>query len=46
MYIEVDRADARTRTELLAELHRALADVRAAVTDWRAMQRGCATTPT
>ncbi len=39
MYIEVDRADARTRTELLAELHRALADVRAAVTDWRAMQQ-------
>jgi len=38
MYIEVDRADARTRTDLLAELHRVLADVRAAVTDWRAMQ--------
>src|SRR5687767_1823988 len=28
MYIEVDRADARTRTELLAELHRVLADIR------------------
>src|SRR5688572_8329536 len=39
MYIEVDRADARTRTELLAELHRVLADVRAAVTDWRTMQQ-------
>jgi glutamate dehydrogenase len=39
MYIEVDRADARTRTELLAELHRVLADIRAAVTDWRAMQQ-------
>ncbi len=38
MYIEVDRADARTRVELLAELHRVLADVRAAVCDWRAMQ--------
>ncbi|MGQ0559809.1 MAG: NAD-glutamate dehydrogenase [Sphingosinicella sp.] len=39
MYIEVDRADARTRTQLLAELHRVLADVRAAVDDWRAMQQ-------
>src|SRR5687768_14337453 len=38
MYIEVDRADARTRAELVSELHRALADVRAAVSDWRAMQ--------
>jgi glutamate dehydrogenase len=38
MYIEVDRADARIRTELLAELHRVLANVRAAVTDWRTMQ--------
>ena len=38
MYIEVDRADARVRAELVAELHRVLADVRAAVTDWRAMQ--------
>jgi glutamate dehydrogenase len=38
MYIEVDRADAKTRAELVAELHRVLADVRAAVTDWRAMQ--------
>ncbi|WP_206185371.1 NAD-glutamate dehydrogenase domain-containing protein [Sphingosinicella sp. CPCC 101087] len=39
MYIEVDRADARTRAELLSELHRVLADVRAAVSDWRAMQQ-------
>ena len=31
MYIEVDRADAKGRTELVAELHRVLADVRAAV---------------
>jgi glutamate dehydrogenase len=38
MYIEVDRADAKTRAELVAELHRVLADVRAAVGDWRAMQ--------
>jgi glutamate dehydrogenase len=38
MYIEVDRADARTRVELVTELHRVLADVRAAVSDWRQMQ--------
>ena len=38
MYIEVDRADAKSRAELVAELHRVLANVRAAVTDWRAMQ--------
>jgi len=38
MYIEVDRADAKTRAELVTELHRVLADVRAAVTDWRSMQ--------
>jgi glutamate dehydrogenase len=38
MYIEVDRADARERRDLVADLHRVLADVRAAVGDWRAMQ--------
>ena len=38
MYIEVDRADARGRAELVAELERVLDHVRAAVTDWRAMQ--------
>jgi glutamate dehydrogenase len=38
MYVEVDRADARGRRDIVAELHRVLADVRAAVTDWRAMQ--------
>src|SRR5688500_14083397 len=38
MYLEVDRADARGRREIVADLHRVLADVRAAVTDWRAMQ--------
>ena len=38
MYIEVDRADARTRSKLVSELHRTLADVRAAVCDWRSMQ--------
>ncbi len=38
MYIEVDRAEARIRRGLVAELHRVLADVRAAVCDWTAMQ--------
>ncbi|HEY0112203.1 MAG TPA: NAD-glutamate dehydrogenase [Allosphingosinicella sp.] len=38
MYLEVDRADARSRRDIVAELHRVLADVRAAVGDWRAMQ--------
>jgi glutamate dehydrogenase len=38
MYLEVDREDARGRKDVVAELYRVLADVRAAVTDWRAMQ--------
>ena len=38
MYIEVDRADAKGRGELVAELERVLDHVRAAVVDWRAMQ--------
>lgn len=38
MYIEVDRADARTRSELRVELERALDFVRASVADWKAMQ--------
>ena len=38
IYIELDRADARIRTALRAELLDVLADVRAAVDDWRAMQ--------
>jgi glutamate dehydrogenase len=38
MYIEVDRTDARERRDLVAELHRVLADVRAAVGDWEKMQ--------
>ena len=38
IYMEVDRADAKARQELTAELQNVLADVRAAVTDWRAMQ--------
>ena len=36
MYIELDRADARGRQELAEELRAVLADVRAAVRDWRA----------
>ena len=38
MYIEVDRADARTRSELRVELERVLDFVRASVDDWKAMQ--------
>ena len=38
MYIELDRADARGRRELVEELHAVLGDVRAAVRDWPAMQ--------
>ncbi len=37
IYIELDRADARGRQDLLAELTDVLADVRAAVADWRDM---------
>jgi glutamate dehydrogenase len=37
IYIELDRADARGRQELARELRNVLADVRAAVTDWKAM---------
>ena len=38
MYIELDRADARGRRELVDELRAVLADVRAAVRDWRKLQ--------
>jgi glutamate dehydrogenase len=38
MYLEVDRADAKARTELQAELRAVLESVRAAVGDWRTMQ--------
>src|SRR5688572_9200863 len=38
MYIELDRADARGRQQLAAELRAVLADVRSAVRDWRALQ--------
>ena len=39
IYIEMDRADARERRELVEDLTAALRDVRAAVTDWPALQR-------
>ena len=38
MYLELDRADARGRQELAADLRRVLGDVRLAVRDWRALQ--------
>ncbi|HSI19847.1 MAG TPA: NAD-glutamate dehydrogenase domain-containing protein [Sphingomonas sp.] len=39
IYIETDRADARERRELVAALDANLADVRAAVADWPALQK-------
>ncbi|MFW2853255.1 NAD-glutamate dehydrogenase [Sphingomonas sp. TX0543] len=38
VYIEMQRADARERRDLVADIESALADVRAVVSDWRAMQ--------
>ena len=38
MYLELDRADARGRQELAADLRRVLEDVRLAVRDWQAVQ--------
>src|SRR5689334_12437852 len=38
MYVELDRADARGRQELAADLRRVLDDVRLAVRDWEALQ--------
>src|SRR4051794_8103142 len=38
MYVELDRADARGRQELAADLRRVLTDVRLAVRDWHALQ--------
>ena len=38
IYLEVDRPDAKTRRMLLADIEENLGHVRAAVTDWRAMQ--------
>ncbi len=39
IYLELDRADARMRNQLRSEVSDVLADVRAAVTDWREMQQ-------
>ena len=39
MYVELDRADARGRQELKADLQRVLTDVRLAVRDWESLQR-------
>jgi glutamate dehydrogenase len=39
MYLELDRADARGRQELAADLRRVLDDVRLAVRDWHELQR-------
>ncbi|SFP87998.1 NAD-glutamate dehydrogenase [Sphingomonas rubra] len=39
IYLEMERADARDRRELIAMLAAALADVRAAVADWEALKR-------
>ena len=38
IYIEIERGDARARRRLLDALETALADVRAAVADWKAMR--------
>jgi glutamate dehydrogenase len=38
IYIELERADARGRQELVRQLKRVLSDVRAAVADWKAMR--------
>lgn len=42
VYIEVDRADARTRRALVGDLERTLGQVRDAVRDWRALQAAMA----
>src|SRR4029453_12448601 len=39
MYIELDRADARGRRDLVNELHAVLTDVRASVRDWPKLQQ-------
>ncbi len=38
VYMEIERADARTRRELLTDINRVLADARAAVNDWQLLQ--------
>jgi glutamate dehydrogenase len=42
IYIELERADARERRDLVTALERNLADVRAAVQDWPALQEAMA----
>lgn len=42
IYLEMDRADARDRRELIEDLNNVLANVRAATRDWRAMQAAVA----
>ncbi|RZF64723.1 glutamate dehydrogenase [Sphingomonas populi] len=42
IYLELERADARDRRELIAALEHSLADVRAAVQDWDALQAAMA----
>ena len=42
IYLEAERIDARERRELVATLEANLADVRAAVTDWRALEAAMA----
>ena len=42
IYLELERVDARERRELVAALTRNLADVRAAVGDWQALQEAMA----
>ncbi|HEU0044241.1 NAD-glutamate dehydrogenase [Sphingomonas sp.] len=42
IYLELERADARERRELVEGLTQVLADVRAAVADWRRLQRAVA----
>ena len=39
VYMEIERADARTRHDLVADLHRVLDDVMAAVADWPELRR-------
>src|SRR5947209_5030456 len=39
IYVELDRADARGRQELAADLRRVLDDVRLAMRDWESLQR-------
>ena len=42
MYLELERADARTRRDLVRQLHAVLTDVRDAVDDWPDLQRAMA----